>query len=430
MKRYIMLIISVVLALSISACGNIDMPTNNDVSANTPSSSTKGASNQGDNDNGMSAISDSSNNNDSGGVSIGDISSPNNNANNSDKSEPIIGADSIETVSGWNAEDVTDDLEEPILGLVSEFTPDWRVGHENVAGNSVNATNNGSMIYGDYVVQDNWLYFSLYGGVLAKMPLTGGASEVVVLTESGDSISYINVIKDWIYFVGSGGVYKIRTDGQMKEKILSDVQYIYVYDNYLLYLKRTNLDASTVVRGIERMNLNDGTDKTIIPNLPDKHFDFFLRDGKLWMEADKHSSCYEYWVYSIDGEILYSEDLQYRPQFDGFASYERYDFTRGKAKGFCIFDGYAYYSESDEESERGILRSPSGGANNGLFVKNLVSGEIRKINNDTANRIMVWGDGYVYYTLNSAMVNMQPEIYRVRPDGTDWEKAAWMHPSY
>ena len=93
------------------------------------------------------------------------------------------------------------------------FVPDYRPGHANTVGNDPNNLMN---FAGFVAGQDNWVYYCAGSNFRFLMKVKTDGTQNQLVTESNITISYLNIIGDWIYYVSSG-IWRIRTDGSQRE---------------------------------------------------------------------------------------------------------------------------------------------------------------------------------------------------------------------
>ena len=301
-----------------------------------------------------------------------------------------------------------------------EFIPDYRPGYANHYGFDINAMS--GIFPGYYATQDGWLYYSMGKDKLYKMPIGGTAGEIVLLADFGygTSVSNINVVGDWIYLAAERQIYKLRTDGSMQERLLDYNCYygnFYVIGDrlYLSYAKR--LDASTEIYTIGYYDLTEGMFHELVMNPPNRSF--FIANDEIWIQYEilyndrGRRAGYVYWLYDLDGISVYSTEVS-------------------TIACFCEGEAVQFYSSCPAVSEGSTIYFGKSDGDKGLYRMDYMEMLERKINNDVPLRIMVWGDGYIYYTIDtvSTTYRIDDTIYRVRPDGSGFEEAYWLFPEY
>ena len=159
-----------------------------------------------------------------------------------------------------------------LIMLIFIISALFRNNRKNVIGNTI-----GNIInYGYTAIQGEWVYYIYPNEYDSKIGIykikTNGKEKQKVLMENIDDIVSINVYKDYIYFIGTlngeyssndavdNKIYRVKTDGTNLEVINDNFfnnscREIYVINDLIYYI---GLDAN-----IYTMNL-DGTNKTIL----------------------------------------------------------------------------------------------------------------------------------------------------------------------
>lgn len=158
-------------------------------------------------------------------------------------------------------------------GSGTAFVPDYAPGQANTEGNS---SNNVCANSGNIAKQGDWIYYSVgsNSSVLMKMKTDGSQRQMIV--ESNNGCNCLNVLGDWIYFIG-GGIWRIRTDGSGKElisalnvsrlRIIGDTGYFYTtlsaqFNTYTFYTIDLNTRKTTELKSFQQKITVDGVEIT------------------------------------------------------------------------------------------------------------------------------------------------------------------------
>lgn len=381
-------------------------------------------------------------------------------------------------LSGTDFSGGDSDGEEPVPdggGVVMGFVPDYNPGWENTR--SVE----GAPEYGRYYLswgecsyspvkrQDQMLYF-IGQDAIKKMPVGGSAADIqVVLDGLKDEYGVIyefQVVGDWIYFLCENQspiingsvchllrVCRVRTDGWSQETVAANIIHpeqlnsddyntFAVRGEWLYYtaISSEQVSASRYNQEaqVRRYNLDTGiTEIFARHDVKNPNFDSYVICG---YNSDTMlvKDCQEkkIYLYSYDSGAFEEAPAAMQECWD----YDFYDDGRGGYLGYRVGKLRAFTPENGYSGET-VLESvnPSGVAqvskselvvdgdrlytnftdingHSGLQV--LENGQHSQINGDWGQNLSYPGDGYLYYTYD---VN----LYRVRPDGSGWEKLDW-----
>lgn len=372
---------------------------------------------------------------------------------------------------------------------VDGFVHDWSTGHENHYGyGTVNDWNRSERLR-NYVVQDQWLYYSNAYRIY-KMPVGGTAADVRVVYDTGYGLYYydsaalnIQVVGDWIYyFLESndevGGLYRVRTDGEMPTHLLTNddmtylyvgnkpQRYYYVIDERIYYIAKEKLGATAdstnfylackdlssetnevvkLMQVNEKTSIMSGFEDSVILSEPYERvgvdgtvITVFENDYRLWQEMPELilwdyednkptfiNMAYDIWNNAVFewALIKHYQDGTNEKQITNSSGNVYVDVANGEYyyEGFFPFD---YPKENYADSI------------NGLYYGNK-NGENRKINNDRVCQIFSGIDDYVYYDLDmlnrplssyEKFIERTPVKYRIKKDGTGFEEVSWMFP--
>ena len=360
-------------------------------------------------------------------------------------------------------------------GVVTGFVPDYNPGWENTR--SVE----GAPKYGRYYLswgecsyspvkrQDQMLYF-IGQDAIKKMPVGGSAADIqVVLDGLKDEYGVIyefQVVGDWIYLlcgdqspIINGSVCnllrvcRVRTDGWSQETVASNIIHpkqlnsddyntFAVRGEWLYYtaISSEQVSASSYSQEtqVRRYNLDTGiTEIFAWHDVKNPNFDSYVICG---YNSDTMlvKDCQEkkIYLYSYDSGAFeeapaaMQECWGYDFYDDGRGGYLGY--RVGKLRSFTPENGYsgdmvlesvnppgvAQVSQSElvVDGDRLYTNFTDINGHSGLQV--VENGQYTQINGDWGQNLSYPGDGYLYYTYD---VN----LYRVRPDGSGWEKLDW-----
>lgn len=257
------------------------------------------------------------------------------------------------------------------------------------------STNNGNIANGGKVYEkENWIYYSgVEKSGLYKIK-SDGTNNTKLLDNA--SVSYINVVNDWIYFkLGDGyseyqQIYKMKTDGSNKTELYEQkyISNLIVVDGWIYFLSHDNESGSDF--GIYRIK-TDGTSKTLI---------------------DKGSVSS---ISIVDNYIYYHNDGIYKVKTDGS---NKTKLSNISPVFMVVKDKNIYYCPGVYEfnSEYKICKIDLNGGN---FK------EICKFNSHVTEMISPnffnVDENWIYYMcLNGTDLN----VYKIKTDGTEFTKLA------
>gem|GEM_PF-1746690 len=353
------------------------------------------------------------------------------------------------------------------------FQSDWREGYENYYGYGQTEDWNRSGRQQNFVVQDQWLYYSS-GSKIYKMPIGGKAADVQIIYDSKSEYDEnlaplrIAVVKDWVFFCRTyDGLYKIRTDGTKLQKLLDKEQMItdsyFDYDGlgyYALFDNECCYSACFHIIGDKIYYISKEGGKK---NYSISYYDIDTNQTKYWTtvsENDRILAGFEnqliiYSKWKEENAIfIWNVDRCMAKTIVGFGSMprlhgrdmifeldiqEEYEYNFDYKTATINMDTWEIntqitnypMSESDKIFKRLYwdLKNKIAYANikgELSYLDDSIEGNQtwKRINGDSARVLIAGFDEYVYYsTYHPWFVQ-----YRVRPDGTGYEEVEWMYP--
>jgi hypothetical protein len=364
-------------------------------------------------------------------------------------------------------------------GLVEEgFHSDWREGHENYYGYGQAEDWNRSGYYNNFVVQDQWLYYSNYTKIY-KMPIGGKANDIQVLydiheTYDGKKIR-IAVVKDWIYFcIDFDGLYRIRTDGNVIEKLI-DAEEMNTYDNdgvasfhiigdKVYYIATKQESASMFSHYLASMDVNTNQKEMLdFIELNSTNHNYGGSDlycgfeNQIIIDKCEGSANQECWLVDVkkktktaiktsDGEFMHVNSLPtmligdqrlfyFKHAWNDSKNGQEYWKDRGLYVDCDTWERQYFEKNYPKYKEGELLASfyPSYYDYKNMLVYRYLNNQFEcysfktyntnRINGDAPSFIIAGFDDYIYYRLQG-----EKELFRVKPNGKDFEKVNWMFP--
>jgi hypothetical protein len=185
---------------------------------------------------------------------------------------------------------------------------------------------------------DGWIYYrDGQSGHLFNIHHNGGGRAEIV----GDSVWYINIIGDWIYYVNASDgnrIYKIRHDGTERTRLSDNGgAYLNVIGSVIYYAGYYNSDG-----GIFKMN-TDGSGFVQISD--DKAFNLNVIDDWIYYTAETEETYTFIWDSSwtdIEDEVLHVTNI-FKMRTDGT---ERTLLSEDNVRRAIAHDGWIYYDIS------------------------------------------------------------------------------------
>lgn len=145
-----------------------------------------------------------------------------------------------------------------IVEEVDPFVPDYVPGEKNTVGNSsANLMMEGAGYgrnCGQVTGQGEWAYYYI-DGEIKKINNDGEIHLICSVTKAHS----LNVIGDWLYFASGNSIYKIRTDGTLKEEIIRDADdngAFHIVENIIYYVKKTQVSSSGYTYSVCKYNVD------------------------------------------------------------------------------------------------------------------------------------------------------------------------------
>ena len=360
-------------------------------------------------------------------------------------------------------------------GTVTGFVPDYDPGMENLR--SVQ----GAPKYGSYHLgweecsyspvkrQDQTLYF-IGKDAIKKMPVGGTAADIQIIMDGlkneYGAIYEFQVVGDWIYFLCGYGnpvingsvcsllrLCRVRTDGWTCETITNsiihperlnsdDYNTFVVRDGWVYYTaiatEQVSASSTQVETQVCRYELDTGITEILEwHDVKNPNSDSFVicgynADTMLVKDGKNSKLCLYYYDDGVfkNASAEMQECMGYDFYDDGQGGYVAY--RAGKLRAFTPANGYsgelvlesvnpsgvAQVSQSELVVDGGRLFTNFTDINGHSGLQVVENGQYSQINSDWGRNLSYPGDGYLYYTYD---IN----LYRVRPDGSGWEKLDW-----
>lgn len=124
---------------------------------------------------------------------------------------------------------------------------------------------------GQITSQGDWVYYYQYGKINKKNVISG---EEIYVTSATNAVS-LNVIGDYIYYLEEATIVKVRTDGEGKEELITNVasDYFLASDQTIAYVIGRQVSSQSFVYSVEVISIKDNkkytldTDATDLPQL-------------------------------------------------------------------------------------------------------------------------------------------------------------------
>jgi len=289
----------------------------------------------------------------------------------------------------------------------------------DVLGNTSGNANN----LGLYAQQEDWIYYSDVMGDyhLSKMKTDG--SEVTDLSD--DLAISINVIGEWVYYVGTQemNIYKVKTDGTGKTQL--GTKHAAAYSNLIVQ----NDQIYFVNPDEEGMLYSMTTEGENAKKLSDKHIFRIIVEGD-WI----------YYVSTVTNDQTYETSYELgKMKTDGSG-----DVTLDQHGGvnMVINDDYLYYTVASENNRLYRIKTNGQGriklSDDNVTMINMANGKLyytttpgnylkvceldgsgsKQLIDETAGGISIVGD-WLYFT----SVKYMGRIFKVKLDGTELQKA-------
>lgn len=144
---------------------------------------------------------------------------------------------------------------------------------------------------GEVDIQDEWIYFVRNYHTIDKVKQNGSGN--TALCETRGTITSLNVIGDWIYYVeDANGLYRIRTDGTMQERLIGGYvcDIAYVIGNDIYYSMPTNPQRTTW--SVYRYNIETKGFVSVLHGLSSKCF--YMNENYIFYTAHPYAGTSSY----------------------------------------------------------------------------------------------------------------------------------------
>lgn len=310
-----------------------------------------------------------------------------------------------------------------------------------------------------FVRQDQMLYFMNNNrNVIYKMPMDDSATGASLVYQPAYSCKEFQVVGDWFYlryYNGNNidGISRIQLNGEYEERLADDMSAYggttFVVRNNKLYYAFQNYTQISAkekkyTNGVKCVDLDSGETRILFEMEPiESSSTSFGIDINAYTEETMLIDLGEQLlIYDFDADTFIDAPAEMREQWPSLTmgnAYLAVRYRRGSIGETTStetiyryapengFEPEVWYSETltkkgDTSPWRNIFV-----AEDMVFVVDVMqetqfsvikNGERSIINSDTANGLFWIDDGYIYYSYISG-------LYRVRPDGTDWEQLDW-----
>ena len=311
-----------------------------------------------------------------------------------------------------------------------DFVPDYLPGQANT---TMRYPNN-LAADGNIDRQGDWIYFTNSIGYNLEKIRMGGAGSTV-LYEGDAKICGLNVIGDWIYYIETGnGIYRIRTDGTKRERLVNSVNgyNLYYMDGALYYaLKDTAASGS-----ICRYDIESGKKEKLISDVDAIHKTGFIitKQYILYHSKDQYTCAYSladeksHRLFSNNGlvsggdhcNMLVDGDYVY---WTTLTDIMQINYTQPGSQPASIYHGdcwSCFLNTSDHQL--GIFDSAS---NETIFLFDTSSGQIRPVDVKGINSLSPAYTSITYYCFEAGYIwgrTANGNWARVRYDGSGYEE--------
>ncbi|NLD47069.1 MAG: DUF5050 domain-containing protein [Clostridiaceae bacterium] len=176
----------------------------------------------------------------------------------------------------------------------------------------------------EMIIAAEWIY-CLAGGGVYRIKLDG--KEIINLYEDWNPC-YLNIFNNWVYFYtnteGKEGIYRIKTDGSIHEKLSDDTTYSINVSNGKIYYIPSS-------RSMYSMNL-DGTDKK----------EFIKSDNMILMN---NINVEENWIYYVDSPAVMRINKE---------STQKEKIKECDARGIVLVDEWIFYCTMERSGEADV----------------------------------------------------------------------------
>lgn len=226
-----------------------------------------------------------------------------------------------------------------------DFVPDYLPGQANTTMRYPNnLARNGAMDQ-----QGDWIYYVNPNNYTLEKVRKDGTGITPIYDGSRTDIYGLNVIGDWIYYIEiHDGIYRIRTDGTKRERLVSCADYTTLYYvNGILYYAVKDSETSD---SVWRYNIKSGQTEKLISGIRahrgfnmTAQYILYYKNGYMWVYSLADRSSRQLFPYSsgidpfltavlLDGNYAY-----WATNLATTKSLMRIDYTRANSQPECVY---------------------------------------------------------------------------------------------
>ena len=255
---------------------------------------------------------------------------------------------------------------------------------------------------GNATISNGWIYYNGSGG-LCRMKTDGSDKQVM----NEDHASSIEVVDDWVYYKNISGLYRIKTNGNDKQQIyqggLSNftvnqdwIYCSYTFSRMIFRIKTDGSNKQNILEWNEDDKMVVVDDWLYFGNLHRIH-----TDGTDLQELQNISSYYskkvvDDWLYSVDGGGYGIK----RTKIDGN---EEQILTDHQVYAYAIAEDWIYYSNADDKSR--LYRMKKDGTENQLLI------------DEQTRNFCVDEDWFYYWNWDGGNWKWS-DLFRIKADGS------------
>lgn len=249
-------------------------------------------------------------------------------------------------------------------------------------GNSANNINN----YGAVAESDDHVFYVKDNVSLVRADKDFNNETYLIKKSSGDGISHLNIMDEWIFYRSNKSIYRMKTDGS-KDETIYDMGYameMHVLDNWIYFISH-NDDSRIYKIDINGQNLQVLNDTSVrdISIYENRIYYSYEMDGEGYLESmDLDGNQRQPVAEALADLFVKDGDTIYYTNYTDFKLY-KYDISGGsgpivlvddKISSFLIVDDGIYFSEKPQEA---------GYPGTGLFKIDINGNNKTKIVDDT-----------------------------------------------
>lgn len=286
------------------------------------------------------------------------------------------------------------------------------IPHETTDNDSsINSTNTFSeqsdeftRFYGRAVVSNGWIYY-LGGGGLCRMKTDGSNKQLM----SEDNVLNIEVDGDWVYYNNINTLYRIRTDGSSRQTVYKYVKYFTVEQDWI-YCSDSDEIFRIKADGSDKEEILDWGSEQVVVVGDWLYFGSLYRiqtDGTNLEEFEYTDTtigpccdmvAVDDWIYSVNGG---SYGIK-RIKIDGS---EVQRLTDNRVCTYAIVDDWIYYSNVDDGVAPRLYRMKKDGTENQMLF------------DERVEYFCIDGDWIYYWNWNSTDWEFS-DLFRIKMDGS------------